>query len=284
MFLTRSRVMKQQFLPSEATLQVPKNYQDILSAIQAERADSPGPSPSDYKAYGEASLDAPCEGTLLMTLFPHFFGIPFNRKDGHRTEYSPVWDVAITTSDSGHESFRETIPDYTEGLAVPGIPLWMHDAMGAAAIAPSGITAFPNFLVEIKSNKSMYTAHLQNRHRGAIASRAYHEYYEKIQKKSDESWATARVGSIEFNGDTVVGNIHWVDKSSDVREHRYHMTRVLCLFTCGLEFGDFKKARKQARNFRDFFSGVRDNLRDECISLNATVTQRATEHHTAGHD
>jgi len=271
--LTEKGVMEQQFLTGKATLLVPKNYQGILSAIQDERAHSPGPSSLDYKDYTEAVFESRSEDAVLMDLFPHFFGIPLKIKDGHRKETSPVWTkgVAITASGSPHGSLQKTIPDYTEGLEVPEIPLWVRNDVGESAV-PSGLTAFPNFLVELKRDISMYTAHLQNRHRGAIASRAYHEYYEKIKKKPDESWATARVGSIEFNGDSVVGNIHWVDKSSDGRERRYHMTRVLCLFTCGLNLSDFEEARRKARNFRDYFWDVRDNLREECKPLhNATA-------------
>ncbi len=47
------------------------------------------------------------------------------------------------------------------------------------------------------------------------------------------------------------------------------MTRVICLFACGLNFEDFKEARQQARNFRDYFSDVRDNLREECKDTGA---------------
>jgi len=266
-------VLEPQFIAGESKLVVPKNYEDILSAIQDRRAHSPEPSSLDYKEYTEAVLHSRSEKAVLMRLFPRFFGIPLEIKKGHRQENDPVWTkgVAITASGSHLESLQKTSPDYTEGLALSAIPGWVRNDVGACAI-PSGVTAFPNFLVELKRDMSMYTAHLQNRHRGAIASRAYHEYYEKIQKKPDESWATARVGSIEFNGDTVVGNIHWVDKSSDGQERSYHMTRVLCLFTCGLKFSDFKKARRKARNFRDYFLDVRDNLREECKPLyNATV-------------
>ena len=266
-------VMEPQFIAGEAKLVVPKNYQNIISAIQDRRAHSPGPSSLDYKEYTEAVFESRSEDAVLMRLFPRFFGLPLQIKEGHRQENAPVWTkgVAITASGRPLESLQKTSPDYAEGLRLREIPVWVRDDVGPCA-TPSGVTAFPNFLVELKRDMSMYTAHLQNRHRGAIASQAYHEYYEKIQKKPDESWATARVGSIEFNGDTVVGNIHWVEKSSDGRERRYHMTRVLCLFTCGLKFSDFKKARRKARNFRDYFWDVRDNLREECKPLhNATA-------------
>lgn len=273
--LEEKGVLEQQFLAEETTLLVPKNHQDILSAIEDKREHSPGPSRLDYKDYAQAVFESRTEDAVLMDLFPAFFGLPLKIKDGHRKESGSPWTkgVAITGNGSPHESLQKTTPDYAEGLKVPEIPAWVRNDVGASAV-PSGVTAFPNFLVELKRDMSMYTAHLQNRHRGAIASQAYHEYYEKIRKKPDESWAIAKVGSIEFNGDSVVGNVHWVDKTSDGRERRFHMTRVLCLFTCGLKFDDFIEARKKARNFREYFLDVRDNLREECKPLhNATAAQ-----------
>lgn len=245
---------------------VPNNYQEILTAIGKERAHSPGPSPLDYKNYAEAVFDSHTEDSVKLLLFPRFFGPLLEIKDGHSQESGQPWTkgVAIAGENSAKELSSKTIPDYAEGLKAPELPEWVCETVGASS-APGGLMAFPNFLVEQKRDLSMYTAHAQNRHRGAIASQAYHDYYEKVRKNPDESWAIAKVGSIEFNGDIVVGNLHWVDKTS--RGRRYHMTRILCLFTCGLKFEDFKEARKRARNFRDYFSDIRDNLREECKQL-----------------
>ena len=263
--LERHGILEQQFLAKQPI--APNNYQDILTAIGRKREHSPGPSPLDYKKYAEAVFNSHNEESVKLLLFPRFFGPSLEVSDGHSQEIGQLWTkgVAIAGENSAKELSAKTNPDYAEGLNAPELPEWVCETAGASS-APGGLMAFPNFLVELKRDLSMYTAHAQNRHRGAIASQAYHNYYEKVRKTPGESWAIAKVGSIEFNGDTVVGNLHWVDKTNTGRR-RYHMTRILCLFTCGLNFEDFKEARKRARNFRDYFSDVRDNLREECKRL-----------------
>ncbi len=265
-------VLEQQFLEQQSAPRVPKNYNDIHSAIQRERTHSPEPTALDYKEYVQAVFESRNEDEVQMTIFPLFFGLPVNIRNGHIKATNRTWTkrVAIMGNLSSDDYKQRPRPDYAEGLKVPSLPAWICKRLGAFAV-PSEIMAFPNFTVELKRDLSMYTAHAQNRHNGSIASQAYHEYHVQILDKPDESWDIAKVGSIEFNGDIVVGNVHWVSKSDGdgtEGDHReYHMTRILCRFTYGLGYEDFKTARREARNFRDYFLNIRDNLREECKSL-----------------
>lgn len=145
------------------------------------------------------------------------------------------------------------------------MPEWIVNDLNGL-IAPSSL-AFPNFILELKRDGSMYTAYAQNMHNGSTAVQAYHEYYAQIRNTPDESWNIARVGSIQFNGSIVEGNIHWVSKKDGdgtrPQDREYHMTRVMHNSTTGLGLEDFEKARREARNFRDYFRNVREELLED---------------------
>jgi hypothetical protein len=117
--------------------------------------------------------------------------------------------------------------------------------------------AFPNFIVEHKSEGSMRIAHTQCRLDGAFAARAYYELH-GLYGSPEIALNTALVGTVEFNGEIFVGNVHWVSKpSNDGKELSYHMRRVACFFTRGLCVEDFLEARRIARNFREYFADLR---------------------------
>lgn len=135
---------------------------------------------------------------------------------------------------------------------------------------PCASRAFPNYLVELKRNCSVYSAHVQNRHCGAVALQGYVEYFVQPMRTSQAAWNIARLGTIEFNGDVVVGNVHWVSSSDSSEEDRtirkYHMTRVLCRFTYGRRYKDFVIAR-EVRSFRECFQAGREAFLKECKEL-----------------
>jgi hypothetical protein len=95
----------------------------------------------------------------------------------------------------------------------------------------------------------MFTGHVHNRRCGATASQAFVEYFVQLHDKPKSAWNVARVGSIEFTGSVIIGNVHWVSSSDesghDPEVRKYHMTRVMCHFTYGLGFQNFKKAYKE---------------------------------------
>jgi hypothetical protein len=98
----------------------------------------------------------------------------------------------------------------------------------------------------------------QNRHNGATCTQAYHKYYEEIVNDADQSWTVARVGSAQFNEREVEFNLHWVTKPIDGKP-QYQMTSIFAHRTSKLlNLEDFKEARKQARNFREYFQEIRE--------------------------
>lgn len=275
--LKRQGILEQQYSRKHA--REPNNFEEIRSAIKQERSGSPPPNEHDYEQYAEAVLNTQNEDAVRTKLFDRYFGVPLNMEEGHIHEYNQMWTkyVAVVGPALPESCTQRPKPDYAEGIDEADLPEWMCNQLRGTCI-PSEVMAFPNFVAEYKRNASMYIAHTQNRHCGSIASQAYHEYYTKIRKEPDESWDIAKVGTIEFNGDVMVGNVHWVSKGDGGRTDRnhriYHMTRVLCRFTCGLTFEDFKEARDEARNFRDYFLGVRNDLREECTSLHSKTATR----------
>ena len=108
-------------------------------------------------------------------------------------------------------------------------------------------------------------------HNGSVAAQGYLEYYTHIRGSAEESWAVAKVGSIQFNGNVIEGNAYWVNKTggdgTDPKHREYHMARVMCHFTTCLGLEDYKQARKEARNFQDYFRAGREMLLKEIKSL-----------------
>ena len=205
------------------------------------------------------------ENSTSRHLFDPFLATSAGLKQGHGS-CTTKWlnQVPIQReSEDVLDLTRQPKADYCEGIKTAIISKNILTQIPSCVVV-AGL-GFPNFIAELKCHGSTFVAHAQNRHNGAVASQAWHDYCEDYLKKPDESWNTARVGSMEFNGDTMVGNVHWVSKETnldgkplDLRE--FNITKVMNRFTFGLSFEDFKLARKEARNFRDDFFEIRDVL------------------------
>ena len=259
--LTRRGILEQQYPPEK-----PKNYEEIRQAILKPRQ-SPPPSEDEYIEYSKEVRDANNESAIAMVPFTSFFGLNsvHHLKAGHKKESNQLWiDHQHILGDADSVDVDVKIapkPDYAEGLAVPKIPRWICKDLGGIGV-PSARLAFPNFIAELKRDGSMFVGHTEIRHYGSVGAQAYHQYYAQIQKDLEESWNTARVGSVQFNGLVVEGNVHWVSKcngdGTKPENRKYHMTRIMGHFTSGLSFEVFQVARREARNFRDYFQTVRE--------------------------
>jgi hypothetical protein len=265
-------VLDQRLNSDMSELEKPSNYVQIRDAITKDRPDD-RPSEADFKKYTEAAWSVANEagqGRPYALFFGNTEDIEqphIRREDKRWKEHKPV----IGALNINHSKPLPK-PDVAEGLRALNIPLWIRERLGGYAV-PCARVAFPNYLAELKRDASMFTAHLQNRHCGAVASQAFVEYFVQLHGKPDDAWNMARVGTIEFNGDVVIGNIHWVSSRSDASGkdravRKYHMTRVLCRFTSGLSYEDFVVARKEARNFREYFEAGREAFLKECKELN----------------
>ena len=246
---------------------LPHNYNTIRDAIQKDRPHDE-PSPEQYKEYMRLVFTPGVEEEQVNNDQARlFFGWPASLKEGHK-KCTGTWNdhVAITRKIAEKPFTQTPKPDRAEGVNLECIPQRFCDELGGTVV-PSQTTGFPNFIVEFKREVSMFVAHRQNKHAGAVASQAYHEYYTKILEEPEKSWDIARVGSIEFNGDIVVGNFHWLSKGEDDgiedEPRDYYMARIMTRFTFGLNFDDFKTAWKESRNFRDYFFNEREELLKE---------------------
>lgn len=245
----------------------PKNYEEIRKAIEIPSRDSPAPDEEAYTRYWKSVFKSKNEQATGMNPLKRFFGILDPESDDHAIYYDQRWDkhVPIKGASEVVTFQKNPKPDCAEGLENVSVPQWI--AIDLRGLASPGPLAFPNLTMELKRDGSMFTAYAQNRLSGSIGAQAYHEYYTEIRHTPDKSWDIARVGSLQFNGTIVEGNIHWVSKvggdGSRPQDRAYHMTRVMCNFTTGLGFEDFKKARREARNFRDYFCRVRQDLLDD---------------------
>jgi hypothetical protein len=264
-------VLDQQFEGDGFELEKPSNYVQIRDAITKDRPND-RPTEADFKKYTEAAWLVANEAGKGRP-YAHFFGNTedigkphIRREDKRWKEHKPV----IGALKINHCKPIPK-PDVAEGLRALNVPAWIRERLGGYAV-PLARVAFPNYLVELKHDVSMFTAHVQNRHCGAVASQAFVEYFVQLHGKPEEAWNVARVGTIEFNGDVVIGNIHWVSSSDasgkDQTVRKYHMKRVMCRFTSGLSYEDFVVARKEARNFREYFEAGREAFLKECKELN----------------
>ncbi len=265
--LTERGILEQQIEKQRAGFQKPANYDEIRSAILKDRPHDK-PTKANYKTYMQSVMNISNE-TAQRKLYGSFFGTSGEIEAPHLEQSDERWlkHNPIVGKVDRKDCKQAPKPDLAEGLRALEIPRWIRKRLQGHAV-PRSRLAFPNFLVELKRDKSMFTAHVQNRHCGAVAMQGFVEYYFQLHDDPKDAWNIARVGSIEFNGDTVVGNVHWASSSKRNPESRkYHMTRVMCNFTCGLSYEDFVSARKQARNFREYFMTKRVVLRRECRAL-----------------
>jgi hypothetical protein len=263
-------ILDHQFEYDGFKLERPSNYDEIRNAIEGDRPKDQ-PTEADYKMYTELALSVSNE-TTQRKVYTEFFGDPPMPKRPHRTSDDEMWTrhKPITGELDLKKCKKVPKPDLAEGLLVNQVPLWIRETLSGYSV-PRAHLSFPNYIVELKRDKSMFTGHVQNRHCGAIASQAFVEYFAELDDESKLAWDTAKVGSIVFNGYTVTGSIHWAsssDKSGEDRKVRqYHTTRVMCHFTYGLGYEDFKIARKEARNFREYFLKDRENFLERCRNL-----------------
>jgi hypothetical protein len=257
----------------------PSNYDQIRSAIVQDRPQDK-PDRVSYKKYTALALAVSNEAEQKR-LYDAFFGTHDLITVPHIEQTNQKWKnhTPITGQADPAECKQAPWPDMAEGLKTSIVPYWIRKRL-KGYVLPRAQLAFPNFLVELKRDKSMFTAHVQNRHCGAVASQGYVEYFVQIKGKPEDAWNIARVGSIEFNGDVVVGNIHWTSSSDETDQdqacRQYHMTRVMSRFTYGLDFEDFIIARKEARNFRDYFLKARERFLEDCQKLSPSETETSS--------
>jgi hypothetical protein len=235
----------------------PKNLSKIQDAllISPPSFDMSPPSEEDighYSAYCEIITSAGIlETDMAAQAFEPFFGVTKPLPKPHIRGSKQKWGET-----SEPKIYTRPKPDYFEGLSSLMVPEWVVSHLGNYARPVTGI-AFPNFLVEHKSEGSMKLAHTQCRLDGALAARGYYELY-GLRGDPSVVLNTALVGTVEFNGESFVGNVHWISQSSNGgKELEYHMRRVLCFFARGLEIEDFFTAQRAARNFRAYFSELR---------------------------
>ncbi|KAI9876899.1 MAG: hypothetical protein M1830_005325 [Pleopsidium flavum] len=265
--LTRRGILEQQFAEHHKLPPKPKNLHAIESALQ-KRRNSPPPTVQDYIDYSEKVCDTSNESEVGMDLFYPYFGKEV--RNDHKIKKNEKWKdhVPIQGPKLKTKYPKAPRPDYAEGLKVIDMPEQIEEELSGLAI-PSSELAFPNFTAEMKRDGSMYLAHIQNRNNGSVASQAWHEYYTKIHSDPDKSWDFANVGSIQFNGDVVIGNVHWVSKlsgdGSQGEQRQYHMRRVFGHCITGLGTEVFAQGRQEARNFRDYFYDLREKLRRDLL-------------------
>lgn len=273
--LTERGVLDQQLKAERFEFDKPSNYDAIRSAIMKNRPWDV-PSKEDFEEFTDSLMDASISNeTAQGKLYQLFFGTSKVLRAPHLEQHNDKWNKhePIIGEVDAKDCKQVPWPDLAEGLKRVEVPRWICKRLRGYSV-PRARLAFPNFVVELKRDRSMYTAHAQNRHCGAVASQAFVEYYAQFPDDSESPWNIARVGSIEFNGDVVVGNIHWASSSDKTGQDRtvrkYHMTRVMCRFTYGLGYEDFVVARKEARNFREYFLDKRKEFLQKCKKLPQT--------------
>lgn len=261
---TLYRLRLRGIFPQQHPSEKPYNYYEIREAIQQPRK-SPPPDEDAYLMYWQSVFGTGRNESAISNVPCNLlFGMQMPSNGAHDISSDEAWKdhVRIRGRAELITFMKAPFPDVAEGLKKDPVPEWIINDLDGL-IAP-GALAFPNFIMELKRDGSMFTAYAQNIHNGSTAAQAYHEYHAQISNTPEESWDTARVGSIQFNGSIVEGNIHWVSKGagdgSRPQDRTYHMTRVMHSSTTGLGIEDFVKARREARNFRDYFCQVREDL------------------------
>jgi hypothetical protein len=245
--LTRRSIFDEVLPPNPEN---PKNLKAIQDAIFALPTEPDGQGVGDYTTYCQTIFETGIsELDLGSRACIPFFGIPNKLPGIHIRGGGLKWgDVNQPKLDFVLK------PDYIEGISSLLLPEWVEKHLGNYARPIAGV-AFPNFLLECKGESSMRVAHVRCRLAGAYAARGYYELH-SLYGNPDVILDTALVGTIEFNGEICVGNVHWVSKPSG-GDLQYDMKRVLCCFTRGLDEQDFIRSRQMARNFRSYFANLR---------------------------
>ena len=247
-------------------LRVPNNIDEIWTAIQEVREDPPGIE--EYHNYLNSVFEPMNEEATKKKLFDPYLrllsNLNTNVKPGHWNETDVEWTDRVPLKRRDGEEYKpKPKPNHAEGIK--DLFIERHVRKSHPSIMVKYSMALPNCMVELKHHQSTFTAHAQSRYCGAIAAQAWHAYDEKMYgPPARESLDVARVGSMEFNGDVMTGNVHWLSKKSHdskpLKEPKYHMIRVLNHFVFGLSYEDFVLAHKEACNFRDYFFKRRDEV------------------------
>ena len=117
--------------------------------------------------------------------------------------------------------------------------------------------ALPNFIAEYKGKDLIKTAHQRARLDGGIATQGLFRLYSHLgcpEKCLDR----VLVGAMEYNGDIIIGNVHWATELASKLGVNYHMHQVMLHSTRGFDFEDFVKKRAIVRNFRRYFADKRE--------------------------
>lgn len=266
--LTDRGILEQQFRANEFVLDKPSNYIGIRNAINKGRPKDKA-TEADYKKYTKKVFSVGNEAATGKVLYPLLLG-KLDAEEPHVQQHDAQWKKhkRINGKRDIVKCKQLPKPDMAEGLLASEVPDWIRDLLGGYVVPRAGM-AFPNYLVELKRDGSMYTAHVQNRHCGAVASQAFVEYMTQIGADPKLAWNTARVGSIEFNGHVVIGNVHWVrspdESGADRKVRTYHMAQVMCHVTYGMDYEDFVTARRETRNFQEYFEADRETFLKEMV-------------------
>lgn len=259
--LTRYRVFDEKWHDEILDLKEPDNMKDILDKITSPRVDTLDEAQcrAEYRDWVETILAPSFSEDMAGGWFPAYLAIPITRLlPPHYKEANKSW---CTPSNSTIRGWKPK-PDFVEGLIADEVPYWIRNTL-KEFIEPDSEIALPNFMAEFKGKGAMKIAHQQVRLDGGVASQGLLKLYSHF-KTPEKCLGKALVGSVEYNGEVIIGNVHWAAKSNTVRGGvDYHMRRVMCHFTRGLNFKDFVKNRAEARNFRQLFAEIRENILKE---------------------
>jgi hypothetical protein len=153
------------------------------------------------------------------------------------------------------------------------LPVWITHALGAY-VKPESKLALPNFMVEYKGKGSMKIAHQQARLDGGFGSQGFFKLYDYLKTDLGDCFDQPLVGTVEYNGEIIIGNVHWATKStSTITGVEYHMRRVMAHFTRGVSFNEFVKNRAKIRSFRRYFANVRERILKQLQEIPARKIQ-----------
>lgn len=280
--LTEFGVFDETYSEDIEDLKTPKNIHDIVNSITSLQNDSTNEAQlrQEYKAWLETILKPVFNEDDAGRYFNGYMDVPpYDPPAPHFLAIKQQWTAPI---DSQIKTWKAN-PDFVEGIAGPQLPNWISTALGSYVRPDIAMAvALPNFIAEFKGKGVMKIAHQQARLDGGYASQGFFKLYEHLRKlgegKRGEPYKNldftqnflgqALVGSIEYNGEVMICNVHWASRSKDAdRKVDYHMRRVMGHLTRGLGFDDFVKYRAEARNFRRYFSNVRENIFKELSDL-----------------
>jgi hypothetical protein len=263
--LTRCGMFDEKWFDDKIGLKKPDNLQSMLNGISSFNNDSGDKAQwDDYKKYVSSLLAPSYSEDMAGDLLTIYLGIPLTElQQPHYKERNLPWRPL--PPDSQVRDWKPK-PDYAEGIIADQLPVWIldHPDIGTYVNPDSDqLMALPNFMAELKGKGYMKIAHQQARLDGGVAAQALFKLYNHLETP-EKCWGQALVGSLEFNGEVMIGNVHWASKpTSNTRDADYHMCRIMCHFTRELGFEGFVKNRAEARSFRQYFANVRRKILKE---------------------